>query len=481
MNGASEAVFCPFQSGLRAGGSRFKIAIPRAFLTCPLAQNVVQTRRREFQFLALEMIPDFYNKDALLLNYDTEEDLALESQYELHLHLTLQPNVFGKGLLELGREDAAGLSPFLYKVNAQSFNLKPQGLERGPFFLDWIDTARTAHLEQGETLNDLMRAEAESYYGMTLDANLHANKLPASYASVPGANGYLFPNNINVPLRETRLRVRLGVAPNTVVSFASKKMLENLGFLSESRSGLRRHPFENADANGFKYFVAESSPALQARMEAGKIYVKPAAETLFASSQLSLTGPDKRSNETLLQKTKALFKDWAETTNVDLDLGFNTGTKTFNLIWPANAQVHLRLTGDPTLFEILGFGLVKSVDPTSTVEAFSVHAKETATKTQILCYDTGQIIVTCPNVASNLASISSNQYMTSLFPQSSGKMEMPLHLGNRVVPPAFESGEDDTVPLECRLWKFNDNGVRVPFKWVCGAVVSGILMGKVEK
>ena len=109
---------------------------------------------------------------------------------------------------------------------------------------------------------------------------------------------------------------------------------------------------------------------------------------------------------------------------------------------------------------------------------FVVGDKESAAKSKVLCFDTGHVVVTCPNTSSNLTSVSNNQYLASLFPMGAGILEMPPPQSDVsfVVPPSFEGG--DSVHLKCHLWKFDDAGHMVPFQWLTGSVVSGVLRGK---
>ena len=106
--------------------------------------------------------------------------------------------------------------------------------------------------------------------------------------------------------------------------------------------------------------------------------------------------------------------------------------------------------------------------------------ERSAEKAKILSFDTGHVIVTCFNTSSNQTSISNNQYMASLLPDSAGMMTISPCLGENpsFVPPNYERDGKNNVPLLCNLLKFNDLGEAVPFQWKTGAYISGILQGK---
>ena len=480
------SVYCPFQTYLKTGDSTFHIPIPRSFLT--IGGDYTRRQRRKFRFVALTMIPDFYTQDALLLNFDSDADLALKLPYEMNVNLSVSSALYPQaGLLDVPRTATNGPGPFFTLVNQLSVTSKPDGLLKPPFFFDWTDAELEKPIEtlilSGDTrgIDELMQAEALDYYGVPFDADLHSNKLPESCTSVIGSNPYLFPTNETAwPNIKERIRVRLAVSPNTQVSFSSKKMLEALGFTGLTRRlSTKRFHFVNDGANGFRYFVAESAPLTTERMEAGKMYVSPAGESVFVANKVMLTGPDRRSDDILLREVRALLRQASSKLNVELDLTYNAVTKLFAVQWPGNASVQVRLTGDPRLFETLGYGNVRFIDKTSGATPFTVTSKETSTKTKILCFDTGHVILTCPHTESKLSSISSNQYVTSLFPLASGVMQMPSDAAavTHVVPPDLQHSNDDRVLLECRLTRFNDRSDLVPFNWICGASIFGLLIG----
>ena len=489
--GAHSHVFCPFQTRITAGHCTFQVNIPKPFLTGYLPSTTTTTthslepKKRQFHFAALSLYPSFYNRDALLLNYDTTEDLALKLKYDVEVRYNVSTSAYAnQGELNVPRGETVGLAGWLTNLNQLSVGLKPDGMTRPPFFFDWIDLinyeAMSDMLKESGNADEVIASEALDYYNEAFDPTLHANKLPSSCKTVPGSNPYLLPTNNVFVAVEDRLRLRLCVAPQTKVAFSSQKVLEHLGFIGLSRATNRRFVFSNPLSNGYVFFTADVMPDYKVRVEATKLSVSPTAESFFHSTQLLLTGPDMRSHEALLKELKALFVSLTQLTNVDMDVTYDNTSKLFAFQWPNNAGIHVTLTGNEELFETLGFGLVKSINKTSTGKEFSVNTRETSGKTKVLVFDTGQVIVTCSNAASNTTSITSNQYMVSLFPLSSGKMEMLTDgkAASSVVPPAFETVNNNMVVLECKLWKFNDAGVMVPFNWVCGSVMTGILMGR---
>ena len=74
MDDSVRPVSCPFQTYLGAGKSKFSVSIPRPFLTGNLP-GILQPVKRKFYFSHLRIVPDFYNRDAYLFNFETIEEL----------------------------------------------------------------------------------------------------------------------------------------------------------------------------------------------------------------------------------------------------------------------------------------------------------------------------------------------------------------------------------------------------------------------
>ena len=481
----SRPVSCPFQTYLGAGKSKFSVSIPRQFLTCTLP-NSLQPAKRKFYYTHLRVIPDFYSRDAYLFNLDTAEDLAVRLNYDFGIFYYPAYDLYPTPV-DYPKDNAPGLKTFFPTVNRWSVSIKPTNLVKPPFFIDWIDTDLTDRTEEilgdGNDWQTVATQYGENstllYYGEDYDPGKHINALPSQFRSVPFANNFLFPTEAGVDRQLLdRLRIRIVVAPNTRIYFSSKKMLQMLGFDAQRRAGSRLG-FVNREPDKYQYFVAEEYPLVNQIMEAGRITVTPAADSSFVTRSVAFTPKEKRSNEDLWKNFKAVLESVSKETNVEFGLNFGKASGLFAFQWPSNRKINVEMSGDPELFQRLGFGLVGGIDKNSASTEFKIGDKESASKSKILCFDTGQVVVTCQNTSSNLTSISNNEYLNSLLPMGIGVLEMPTLQQDfvSVVPPAFEGGQEDTVPFNCRLWKFDDTGKMVPFNWTVGSVVSGVLRG----
>ena len=477
-------VSCPFQTYLSAGKNKFKISIPKPFLTSSFRNQDV---KRKFYFSNLRLVPDFYNRDAYLFKFDTAEDLNLKLDYDFGLFYDVENELYPDEL-DFHKQDTPGIHTLLNDVNRWSVTIKPTNVLNPPFVMDWIDLevyeemSRRVDLanREAEYLREFVDANADDYYGEELSDDKHANRLPASAKNIPHVNSFLFPTEVSGENSDVleKLRVRIAVAPNTKVSFSSKRMMQTLGFTIEQRTG-QRFVFSNPNSSEYQYFFADTFPNVQAKMENGKVAVSPTAPAFYAMRRIGFSIKEKRDNELLHKAFKTFLENMSKETNIDFSINYNKLTGLFSFQWPSNPKISIKLIGEAELLERLGFGLVTEIDKSSVSTKFVVGEKESATKSKVLCFDTGHVVVTCPNTSSNLTSISNNEYLASLLPMGSGILEMPPLQPDfsAVIPPSFEGGE--SVQFKCHLWKFDDAGQMVPFNWLTGSFISGVLKGKI--
>jgi hypothetical protein len=252
-------VSCPFQTYLSAGKHKFKISIPKPFLTASFRN---QEAKRKFYFSNLRLVPDFYNRDAYLYKFDTAEDLNLKLNYDFGLFYAVENDMYPDEL-DFHKQDTPGIHTLLNELNRWSVTIKPTSVLKPPFVMDWVDLevfeemSRRVDLNtrESEYLREFVDANADDYYGEELSDDQHADRLPASLKDIPHVNTFLFPTAVggeNSNVLE-KLRVRIAVAPNTKVSFSSKRMMQTLGFTVEQRTG-QRFVFTNPNSEQYRFF-----------------------------------------------------------------------------------------------------------------------------------------------------------------------------------------------------------------------------------
>lgn len=486
----STAVACPFYQYLSPGESNFTISVPKPFLTCfsPLKRSLL---KRKFFFASLRLVPDYFSRDAQLLDLDSDVDLQTKINMEFYVMHKISPLLFTAAsptnVWEF--ETKVGVLPdnkieTLFEVlNKYSESAKPVSLVKAPFFFDWTDeNFEESIIDQTIHMNEFVTAMSLLFYGVAKpDVNKHFNVLQPSQRKVTGANNYVFPSEAytNEDLLST-IRVRLAIAPNTKVLFSQKKMLTMLGFQPDKRTGYK-FEFVNPSVDSYLFMVAQDPPTIN-QYNYGKINAMVVSNVLMSSVQnISMTLKEKRSNDVLYKKLKKSFDTLADETNIDFNLDYNKGNETFKFVFPTNTGIKTIVHCDTDFSSRLGYGVKREISANDVAKSIKTTVDKSASKAKVLSFDTGHVIVTCFNTSSNQMSISNNQYMASLLPDNAGMMTISPCLGEDIptfVPPNFEQDGQNNVPLLCNLLKFNDLGQPVPFQWKTGAYISGILQGK---
>ena len=165
-----------------------------------------------------------------------------------------------------------------------------------------------------------MEGKAFDYYGEELSDDKHANRLSSSLKTIPYVNSFLFPTMAgeNSDVLEN-LRVRIAVAPNTKLSFSSKRQLQTLGFAADRRVG-HRFEFVNRNSQHYEYFVADTFPEVAVKMETGKLHVNPAALGYYVARTLGFSLKEKRDNELFQAALQKYLDQMSKETNIDFSI-----------------------------------------------------------------------------------------------------------------------------------------------------------------
>lgn len=105
-------------------------------------------------------------------------------------------------------------------------------------------------------------------------------------------------------------------------------------------------------------------------------------------------------------------------------------------------------------------------------------------KALALVYDTGPIVCTLDQVASNTTSGTEDQFMAVLYPDVSGILSMPQSTcsckANAVHLQVLTQSNAALVPITFRLLRIYDNEKSANFQWKNDAYVYGVLQGFVS-
>ena len=474
-DGELKEVYVSFKTRIPAGSCKFVVKVPKL------------NTDRHFFFSSLFLTPDFYSLEAAYEDLDDPDVLNTPIKYNLQLktiftHSTsLHPDefVFPKSFKKH--------SDLLQQANAFFEGKKPSICKHLGAFFDWTDL----RYKEGTSWDTFVQQMGVVYYNVPYDESKHFNALPPSARTVPNANNYLFPTELNEETLEN-LRIRLFLAPNINTVISTIGQMRSLGFdkVQLAKKQNKRVLIENDTFPG--YTVIEAADPMHATLTNINQFKMALLlqSTLFWSEvfTLNITKGDSIKNKNYVPLLKTLMEEITENVNLNIDLGYNDDKKEFKFTFPIHdsiANATLILSKD--LAERLGFGLITDVSETNkqgdrVEDNFDVT--KTETRARALGYDTGVIVVTNDGTSSNLMSGFSEQFMCCIYPTSTGTFEIPL-LESCFSPPTmsmpqqFQSASG-FVPITFKLSRFLDTDQPINLDWKNGAFISGLLRGVVR-
>jgi hypothetical protein len=377
---------------------------------------------------------------------------------------------------------------------------KPAGLRGPPCFIDWIDSnwplpPEDAYYSEPIDFEENVRSMGILYYGGDEEnedetgAFIHIDALEPSARNVYGTNNYTFPifaQDDEEVMND--LRLRLHIAPNTVVSFSSNGFLNAMGFDNTQygpRKKYNRFNIENPFKDRYLTIAAENSPNVGVLLtRLGDRVSISSMERIWASRDVSCTMSiaNFRQNREIEREVNNILDEIASETNFDVDLKFDLAQKTFSFIFPDNPNMKVTLHLPKELANRLGFGSgVTRITRESIAESVGDYTAVTDAEllSKTLVYDTGMVIVTLDNLSSMSTLGMSEFYMACLRPTSDGTIELRRTTD---LPPSIylpSSGGSNTSQVLCNIWVYNEDGTTRRIDWKTGLYVAGILQGKV--
>jgi len=409
--GELKEVYVSFKTRIPAGSCKFVVKVPKL------------NTDRHFFFSSLFLTPDFYSLEAEKENLDDPDVLNTPISYKLQLKTVftlsnaLHPAEFWFPKSYTKHSELVEKTNNFFEVK------KPSVCPHLGCFYDWTDLRYQE--EEGETWDEFVRKMALVYYNVPFDESKHFNALPPSARSIPGANNYLFPTELN---RENldHLRIRLFLAPNINATISTVGQMKSLGFTKEqlAKKQYNRVVMESYNTPGYSIIEAEG----------------PMLEIFNNKNQFKLAA--------IANCTLIVAKDLAER---------------------------------------LGFGLITDITETNKKGERvddNIDVSKSEARARALGYDTGVLIVTNEGTSSNLMSGFSDQFMCCLYPTSTGTFEIPM-LESCFSPPTmsmpqqFQSASG-FVPITFKVSRFLDTDEPVNLDWKNGAFISGLLRGVVR-
>jgi hypothetical protein len=480
MKGEQEESYVPFREYIPAGQSTFSIEVPLYFAD------------REFFFSYCTLTPRIFSDQAAKFELDDKEELNQVFKYKIYYKgeykdgLPLYP-----GSVVISNSETNPLN-IVQHINTFFETKKPAGLAHLGIFMDWYDL-RFEYADATSWDSFVRDFMAFEYYGEPFNEETHYNVLPESARNVPGANNYLFPKSRVSDVMDN-LRFRIFIAPNTNMVFSTDSQFLAMGF-TPSQIGKRRKylklKMENNLINEFECVTALMRPSMTImRGTQLTIGLEPHSNYFFTMPfEFKITRQDNFKNINYRIKLAEAMQEYAQESNFDFNIAYDTVTKKFSFQYPNNSAFDYFVITIPTeLSERLGFELVRDITKDTRTgkpvrDADSFNVDEVANEARALVLDTALVVVSDYYNSSNSTAGMHDAYLTALYPTSTGtSMEIPMveschKPATMTMSRTLATAEGFVLP-KFRLSRFLDNRSFVNFKWTQGAYISGILRGK---
>ena len=470
----SNEVYVHFKRRLGAQQSQFTVNVPAIF------------NDRKFFFSSLVLLPDFYSLEALYEGLDDPDVFNTLLEYDLQLKVNFldTPELYPD---EYTIPVAVTTTDLLAKSINNFFEAhKPTMASRLGAFLDWTDVRFNSNIE---TWDVWMEREALSYYNTALDPAIHFNALPTTARTVVGANNYLFPTHLS-DVDKSNIRFRIFFAPNVSILFSTHTQLECLGFSSNQigeRNARKKYVWRNESNANYETITAEYEFTVPIqRTPVFKMSLEILNKThLSESITVSIKKGESIENKNYLQMMKTALDLFSYDSNLQIGLAYNPTDKVFTFTFPEDRSIATATLLLPSELALrLGFNLITEINiynKKGEPVPDTIEVKQTEAKARALGYDTGVVIISDANKASNTSAGISEQFMCSLYPTPTGTFEITL-LENCFKPPAtslpnFYDMQNNTIPATFTLSRYLDDGSLTRLDWKNTAFISGLLRG----
>jgi hypothetical protein len=289
------------------------------------------------------------------------------------------------------------------------------------------------------------------------------------------------------------------VAPYTKITFSSDAPLIDLGFTPEqfgSRTVLKQIEIANPTYRYRVWNVGVNMPSKVFSKWDFKMTVSPYAAFFYSARYTLKLSPEKWGNSEEVAKSMTnVIKRLATDINVSISFEYDVNSSKFIVKFPAADTILLYLNLTNELCARLGYsgvaaihkGLIPESVATPTATSAATAADQTSTDAQkkcvSICYDTGLVIVSLEQTRANTTSGIDDYHMASLFPHSSGTMQMAAWSSSSLAPSTavpLSSGAATVVPLHFNLTRIYDNQTVADFAWKHEAFIYGELRGTIK-
>lgn len=463
----------------------FRVLIPNGEATFTVRVCHDYLQHRQFYFSQMIMYPDYFSLQAEKLNLEAkqEKDTVIRSGLSLRATIANPKVVYGDDLKLAGTNKP--MIELIRQFNSHFEAQKPSFCPVTPVFLDWTDLLTPAMKEDP---NNTVPYMTDALYDEDYDEIKHAGFLPASARFHPEINHHLPPIGSMPADYDTRMRLRLWMAPKVRLAFSNLDLLTQMGFTAKHTTSKRKQEILENNTERYLVITADRAPLVNVPSVAFKVSVS-VTEAVRRSKKLDfeMTKSNWLDHHMLAQELSNNLKALSLELNITFSMAYNDTEKKFWFAYPNSQDLDVAVECEPQLAHRMGYGMETEINKHMKPLAMGDKTNmEDALKLALaLVYDTGLVVCTLDQASSNNASGSLDQYMAALFPRQSGVLakaeaffqssEVPMAL------PQVMSGAGGKVPVQFRLLRSYNDQTMSDFAWSCDAYIEGVLCGTVAQ
>ena len=300
-------------------------------------------------------------------------------------------------------------------------------------------------------------------------------------------NNCVFPT-VNDPEYIKWVRMRMWVAPNTMITFSNHNLPSTMGFLEHqipAKSKKGQIEYTNIGTEKYRLWQGHSAPSFDVpteKVKATKIHSYTANTTILSPTvNLTTIKKKERDPELLAADYSKVISALGKRMNVFMNLEYNAALKKFKVVYPTNPNISIRMFVPVQVLGQLGYdpsqGSSDCIAQTDTPDPVNptVDTEDLEKKAKALVYDTGMLAVDVEEQTSHLSSHSGTFLMATLHPRDDGTLRNRVYLWD--VPRVQVSNTNPD--LRFVLYRFDDENRRLSLGWPVGAYVFGTLNGRV--
>ena len=469
-------VTTPFRMCIKAGDSTFTVHVPKHHLT----------QDRRFYFNHLHLAPDYFSKEADKFNLDADPEMNSFVDFPVTIKIEIDDpkEVYG-GEPYQNLSYITRTMDVIDRVNEHFESVKPDYILKSVFFIDWTDIS----LESNNEPKGYVPLVSQTYYDEHFKYALFSDRLPESVRDIDGVNNFLPPfEHMNNVAFNMRIRLRMWIGPYTKVTFSSNEpFVTDMGFSASvfgNKTSKNQYTIVNDTAN---WMTKKASAAPRQSISKADFRVYLSSYSDYYASPMQISRMVKRNwlmHDKVGAYLKELFDYFSRTCNVLFSFGYKEDERQFYFSLPNADHLGVVVSCLPEFAVRLGFGPVHFI--TKGMQALPQKEPEdpilqSQRKALALVYDTGPIVCTLDQVASNTTSGTEDQFMAVLYPDVSGILSMPQSVcsckANAVHLNVITQSNAALVPITFRLLRIYDNEKSNNFLWTNDAYVYGVLQG----